>query len=682
MKAGRATPAGRLRTLPRDKADTLLLLFSALLVLAPHAAHLPPWISAVVGATLLWRAAITVRGSRQPPLWLLLPLSLLAMGGVYLSFRTLLGREAGVAMLALLLAFKLLEMHARRDLFVVVFLSLFLLLTTFFYSQTMLSALAMAATLIVLLTAQLSFQYGAAQPPLARRLRLAGGMFALAAPLALLLFVLFPRIQGPLWGLPGDSRSGRTGMSDTMAPGNIANLAQSGETAFRVRFQGRAPAQERLYWRGVVLADYDGRTWRRNGAGRARPRAEPEAVNIELLGPSLHYRVTLEPNGQRWLFALELAEHIDGMHQSGGAGYAGYAASPALELSVPRPIDERLRYDVSSVLDYKLQADQDIGQVERQGAWLALPAGYNPRALAWAAALRRGREPDAAIEAVLATFRAQPYAYTLRPPALGRHAVDEFLFDSKAGFCEHYAGAFVVLMRAMGIPARVVTGYQGGELNPVDGYLTVRQSDAHAWSEVWLAGRGWVRVDPTAAVAPERIDSNLARALPEPAPFGLPGLDALIGGPGTLLAALRFNWHALDNTWDQWVLDYNPERQRGALEELAWIFGNWRTLSGALAIGALLWLARALRQRRGRDPFDALYHAFCRQQAKRGRARTAHEGPHGYATRLAALPGPAEKKAAAARFLAIYGTIKYGVVTPHQKATSLKTLTSLLIQSR
>lgn len=676
----------RLRALPRDKTDTLLLLFSALLVLAPHAAHLPPWISATVGATLLWRAAITVRGSRQPPMWLLLPLSLLAMGGVYLTFRTLLGREAGVAMLALLLALKLLEMHARRDLFVVVFLSLFLLLTSFFYSQTMLSAVAMGVTLIVLLAAQLSFQYTGARPSLARRLRLAATIFGLAAPLALLLFVLFPRIQGPLWGLPGDSHGGRTGMSDTMAPGNIANLAQSGETAFRVRFEGRAPAQDRLYWRGIVLGDYDGRTWSRSGAGRSgrarlrtEPKAEAEAVNVELFGRSLRYRVTLEPNGQHWLFALELAERVDGMHQSGSGGYGGYAASPALELSVARPIDERLRYDVSSVLDYKLQADQDM---TGRGAWLALPAGYNPRALAWAAALRRGRAPEAAVEAVLAAFRAQPYAYTLRPPLLGRHAVDEFLFDSKTGFCEHYAGAFVVLMRAMQIPARVVIGYQGGEMNPVDGYLTVRQSDAHAWSEVWLAGRGWVRVDPTAAVAPERVDGNLARALPERTPFGLPGLDALIGGSGSLLASLRFNWHALDNTWDQWVLDYNPERQRGALEELGWIFGNWRSMLGATSIAALLWLARTLRQRRGRDPLEALYRDFCRLQAKRGRARAAHEGPHGYAARLAALPGPAEKKAAAARFLAIYGAIKYGVVTPHQKATSLKTLTSLLIQSR
>ncbi|MFM9437667.1 protein-glutamine gamma-glutamyltransferase [Janthinobacterium sp. CG_23.3] len=663
--------APALARLPRDKADTLLLLFAAVLVLAPHAAHLPPWSVASVAASLLWRAVITVRGTRLPPLWLLLPLSLLAMGGVYASFRTLLGREAGVAMLALLLAFKLLEMHAKRDLFVVVFLSFFLLLTNFFYSQSIATAAVMLLTIVVLLAAQLSFQYSGVQPPLARRLRLAGGIVGAAAPLALLLFVLFPRIEGPLWGLPGDSHSGRTGLSETMAPGAIANLAQSEEPAFRVRFERAAPPQRQLYWRGIVLGDYDGRTWTRLGA--ARRGGAPEQVEIKLNGPSLRYQVTLEPSGQRWLFALDLPERLyelDGNAQ---------AVSPALEVMVLNPIAQRTRYRVSSVLDYALQADEPAG---RMRAWLALPAGYNPRALAWAARTAAGRQPAEAIEAVLRTFRQERYFYTLQPPLLGRDAVDQFLFDSKAGFCEHYAGAFVVLMRAMGIPARVVTGYQGGEMNPVDGYLTVRQSDAHAWAEVWLAGRGWLRVDPTAAVAPERVERNLAGALPASGGFGLRGLHELMGGPGSLLATLRFNWNAVNNGWNQWVLDYNPQRQRGVLAQLGQSAGNWQALLGAALAGALLALVWALRRRRQRDPFDALYAAFCRQQARRGCARAPHEGPHGYAKRLAATAAPAERRAAAARFLAIYGAIKYGVASPHDKAAALPTLRRLLNQSR
>jgi hypothetical protein len=251
--------------LTRDKQDTLLLVAAALLVIAPHFAHLPWWISGTVCVTLLWRVLLTWRGRRLPPAWLLLPVALIAMGGVFQSYGTLLGRDAGVAMLALLLAFKLLEMHARRDLYVVLFLSFFLMLTNFFYSQSMLTGLAMAATIVVLLTAQITFQYTGTVPPLGRRLRLAGRMVMLAAPLAAALFVLFPRFEGPLWGMPGEAPGPRSGISDTMAPGTMSNLALSEDVAFRARFDGAAPAQQRLYWRGVVLSHYDGRTWTRIG---------------------------------------------------------------------------------------------------------------------------------------------------------------------------------------------------------------------------------------------------------------------------------------------------------------------------------------------------------------------------------------------------------------------------------
>ncbi|HEV7815180.1 MAG TPA: DUF3488 and transglutaminase-like domain-containing protein [Janthinobacterium sp.] len=676
-----AANAGWFQTLlqlPRDKADALLLLFSALLVLAPHAAHLPLWISLAAAATLLWRAAITLRGKRLPPSWLLLPVSLLAMAGVYASFKTLLGRDAGVAMLALLLAFKLLEMHARRDLFVVIFLSFFLLLTNFFYSQSIATALLMMCTIVLLLTAQLSFQYTGAVPPLGRRLRLAGGIFGVAAPLALLLFVAFPRIQGPLWGLPGDAHGARTGISDSMAPGTLSNLAQSDDIAFRVRFLDPAPAQRLLYWRGVVLGNYDGRSWTRNYTSQPLRRdGRNEAVNIELTGAPLRYQVTLEPNGARWLFALELPERVRRL-----AGNPT-VTTPELEFIARYPINARVRYDVASVLDYRFQADAEAGQLQQ---WLALPAGFNPRALAWAKTLQHPGDPAASIAAVLKAFHEDKFSYTLEPPLLGRDAVDDFLFSSKAGFCEHYAGAFVVLMRAMGIPARVVTGYQGGEINPVDGYMTVRQSDAHAWSEVWLAGRGWTRVDPTAAVAPERVERNLARALPpRQAPFGLQGLSNLIelgSGGNSLLAKMRFNWNALNNGWNQWVLDYNPERQHGLLQNLGTSFGNWSSLLGAAAIAALLYLGYRLRLRNRADQLDSLYLAFCRQQAKRGLARAPDEGPHSFSARLAASAAPAEKKAAMLRFLAIYGAIKYGVTAAEAKTASLQQLRRLLTLSR
>ena len=652
------------QSLPRDKADTLLLMGAALLVLAPHAGHLPPWVSAVCGATLAWRALITLRGTRMPPSLLLLPVSLAAMGGVFSSYHTLLGRDAGVAMLVLLVAFKMLEMHARRDLFVVIFLCFFLVLTNFFYSQSIGTALLMIASLVVLLTAQLSFQFTGAVPPLRRRLWLGARTFGLAAPLALLLFVVFPRIQGPLWGLPGDASAGRSGLSNSMAPGNISNLAQSDEVAFRVKFLDPAPPQRRLYWRGIVLGQFDGRTW----SQVRHPRGVPApAVTLALRGAPVRHQVTLEPGGNRWLFALDLPGRLPQV-----AGNPS-SVTPEFEIAASYPIDRRLRYDVVSYPDYSLQADAEL---DGAAQWLQLPRGFNPRALAAGAQLRAEADPAKRVASVLRQFAQDQFVYTLEPPLLGPDAVDEFLYQTKAGFCEHYAGAFVFLMRAAGVPARVVTGYQGGELNPVDGFVTVRQSDAHAWAEVWFAGRGWIRIDPTAAVAPERVQRSLARALPRP-PFGIDGIGQLLdleNGP-SWLTQLRFRVGALNNGWNQWVLNYTPDRQRDLLDALQTVLMQWPTLAAIALMAALLMLVRAARQRRQSDPVDALYSALCLQLARLGMARGRDEGPSAYAQRLAALALAPPRKAAVLRFLQLYSAYKYGAATPDARlAATLKTL--------
>ncbi|TFW29197.1 transglutaminase family protein [Duganella callida] len=654
--------------LTRDKADTLLLLAAALMVLAPHFDHLPLWISALACTTLAWRATLTWLGRRQPPAWLLLPIAVAAMFGVYRTFHTLLGRDAGVAMLVLLLTFKLLEMHARRDLFVVVFLCFFVLLTSFFYSQAMPTALWMALTLAVLLTAQQSFQYTGAAPPLRQRLRITAKVCALAAPLALLLFIGFPRIQGPLWGMPGDAAA-RTGLSDSMAPGSLSSLAQSDEVAFRVRFLGTTPAQPRLYWRSIVLGDYDGRTWTRVPRKRGLQRLD---VAIRARGQPVRYEVTMEASNTPWLALLELVGpdlRIPGLRLRDTDEMEQYSADP---------ISRRIRFDAASYPDYELQAGE---RPERMTRWLELPAGFNPRTLALARQLRAARpDADAAqlSQAVLDRFRHGGYSYTLEPPLLGRDAVDGFLFDSKAGFCEHYAGAYVVLMRAMGVHARVVTGYQGGERNPIDGYLTVRQSDAHAWAEIWQPGSGWRRADPTAAVAPERVQRSLARALPQPAAFGLGPLIDLQNDPDSWLAQLRYRYSALNNSWNQWVLDYNPDRQRSFLEELSAAFVNWRTAGAALLVAGLLYAWRRRRRGRPADALDGVYAAFCRQQARHGYARGAAEGPQRYAARLRGMPATEEKHAAMQQFLHLYSMLKYGAGGTESRSASLATLNHLL----
>ncbi|MBB3223274.1 transglutaminase TgpA family protein [Pseudoduganella umbonata] len=667
MKPLEALSAG---PLTRDKQDTLLLVAAALLVVAPHFAHLPPWIAGTVCVTLLWRVLLTLRGRRQPPAWLLLPIALIAMGGVFQSYGALLGRDPGVAMLALLFAFKLLEMHAKRDLYVVLFLGFFLMLTNFFYSQSMLTGLAMAATLVALLTVQVTFQYTGAVPSLGRRLRLAGKMFALAVPLAAVLFVLFPRFEGPLWGRPGDAQGPRSGLSDTMAPGTMTNLALSEDVAFRARFDGAAPAQSRLYWRGVVLSHYDGRTWTRIG-GRLY-RRDGDAMTLRVDGKPAPYEVTLEPSQQRWLFTLELtppALEVPGER---------VGVSDELESFTVRPLDRRVRYRAAAYADYAVQPSLDPALT---GKWLQLPAGFNPKARALARRLREmsGKEDAHVVAHVLLLLREQQFVYTLQPPLLGRDSIDEFLFVTRQGFCEHYSGAFVFLMRAAGIPARVVTGYQGGELNPVDGYMTVRQSDAHAWAEVWMAGQGWIRVDPTAAVAPDRVRLGIGGALPREAPFGI---AAFRNDKDSWLARLRFQVNAANNAWNQWVLDYNPERQRNFLTELSELAGDWRALAALPALLALGWLWRLLRARRRRDPVQTAWERFGMLLARHGIARTADEGPHSLARRVAALALPDEKKAAMAEFLELYAALRYRALDDDERHRSVRRLAKLLSLSR
>lgn len=639
----------------RDKADTLLLIGACVAVLAPHFAFLPIWATMICVTLLGWRTWITFQGSRMPSHWVLLPIALMAMGAVFWTYKTFFGREAGVTMLALLLTFKLLEMRAKRDLFVVIFLSFFLMLATFFNSQSIFQAGMMLVAVVLMLTAQLSFQYTGKTPPLKRRLKLSALIVALAVPLTLVLFVLFPRIQGPLWGLPSDAHSARSGLSDNMTPGDIANLALSGDIAFRVKFIGAPPPKSDLYWRGPVFGSYDGRTWTAlqtrmgfTGPVTITPRSDP-----------VRYQVTLEPNGRRSLYALDLPLVAPRISNNPSR------LAPDMQILTRLPIGQRIRYDAESYIDYELQPNVS-NVILRE--WLELPRGYNPLTLELAAQLRSHLQSDVeAVNAILKYFRQENFSYTLEPPLLGKHSVDDFLFKTRAGFCEHYSSAFVVLMRALGIPARVVTGYQGGEINTVDGFMTVRQSDAHAWAEVWLENRGWTRVDPTAAVAPERIRQDLTGAIPSRTLLG--GLVTLDTSPGALtnmIRGMRHNWDAVTNSWNQWVLNYTPDRQRSLIQSLGFDDVDWRTLTGlmlGLGIVAILMIALPLmRNRQKLDPIDRLYQTLSRRMAKYGCPPEIHEGPRAYASRLQTDDSPLtpSQRMAAARFLELYESIRYG----------------------
>lgn len=585
--------------LPRDSRDTLFMLLVIFWVVLPQVDNLPLWCTGLSAGVLLWRGWLAWGARALPSRWWLLGLLALTLGATWFSHKTLLGRDAGVTLIVVLLALKTLELRARRDAFVVFFLSFFVILSNFFFSQSLLTAAAMLVATLGLLTVLVNAHMPVGKPPLRDAARIAGWMALLGAPIMAVLFVLFPRMA-PLWGVPGDAMSGRSGLSATMQVGTIANLALDDSIAMRIRFEGAVPAQSSLYFRGPVLSTFDGRTWlplRSNF-----PRAMQPAANLQVQGSAINYQVTLEPNNRPWLLMLDTATSPPGL--------ANMEASMTTELQwlTSRPVSELLRYRAQSYTEFQhgpLRATAGLQD------YVDLPASFNPRTLQLAADLRRqlGSAPGdnpRLVAAVLERLRSGGYTYTLEPGVFGQHSADEFWFDRREGFCEHIASSFVVLMRAMDIPARVVTGYQGGELNALDGFFVVRQRDAHAWTEVWLENQGWIRVDPTSSVAPGRT-GTLQRLQSPPGLIG----GTLLGAVNPAFAMqVRAYWDAMNNGWNQWILNYTEGKQLNLLSQLGFESPSWEDLIYVLAalvtVASLAGACWALLQRQRQDPWVRL----------------------------------------------------------------------------
>ena len=586
-----------------------------LLASLPHLLRIPIWISVLTVGIAGWRLLQSRMRSKPAAKWLMVLIAVAASVGILLQYRTLFGRDAGVSLLVVMLALKLLETRTQRDGTLLGFLGCFLLVTNFLHSQTLSTAVYMLGCAWLLIASLISMQYTGAWPGWRSPVRRAGVLILQGVPLMLVLFLLFPRIQGPLWGMPQDAYAGLSGLSDTMSPGSLNNLILSDAIAFRASFTGGIPEPKDLYWRGPVLWDYDGKTW-------TAPRIVESTNALPDHGPQIEYTVTLEPHNKRWLFALEFP----------GLRPPRSIATRDMQLLSFTPVRSRVRYDMVSSIATAYGADDDQSLLARN---LRLPPDTNPRTSAFAQELRKKFPNDRnLVAAVLTRFRNENFVYTLSPPLLGEQPVDEFLFETRRGFCEHYASAFTVLMRAAGIPARVVTGYLGGEVNPVGDYILVRQADAHAWVEIWLENTGWVRVDPTAAVSPARVERGIASALPR-----TDVLPMFVRGDFALLQRMRLTLDSVTYTWNQWVLGYTPDRQRRFLSYIGFSESTWQTLAFVLmfcaGIAVLIGAAFALRDLRGvrEDAVKKIYMLFCRKLERRGLRRDAAEGPCVFAQR-------------------------------------------------
>ena len=543
-----------LQALPRDARDTLFLLSVIGLILLPQVPNLPWWCTLLAAIVLAWRGTLAVQARPLPSKWWRVALLAITLVATYATHRTLLGRDAGVTLIVILLALKTLELRARRDAFVVFFLGFFTMLTNFFYSQSLPTAFAMLLALLGLLTALVNAHMPVGRPPLAQAARTAGSMALLGAPIMVVLFVLFPRLA-PLWGVPSDAMAGRTGLSDTMRVGTIAELALDDGIAARVKFDGdRIPARSSLYFRGPVLSQFDGRQWKAAPILRQQPPPD-----LRTRGTPVNYEVTLEASNRPWLLTLEATPVAPELPE-----YTVFG-TPDLQWLSNRPLGDLVRYRAESFPEFQLGP---LRRTRALQAYVALPPGTNPRTVALAAEMRRdpalaGASTRALVQNVLQRLRTGGYSYTLEPGVYGDDTADVFWFDTKAGFCEHIASAFVVLMRALDIPARIVTGYQGGELNSVDNYWVVRHSDAHAWAEVWQEGLGWTRVDPTGAISPDRV-GQFRRLTTQPGLIA----EAFEAMSPSLVLNLHATWEAINNGWNQWVLNYTQSRQLNLLKNI------------------------------------------------------------------------------------------------------------------
>lgn len=611
-----STSAPQDASAPPTRSGMHLALGGLLLAAALNAHHTAWWCLPVLAAASIWHLRVNLRLTRLPPRPLRVAIALLLTAGVLLSFRTLNGLEAGATLLTAMIAAKLFETRATRDWYVILGAALFLLLAACLDRQQLWRLPCYALTLWLCAGALRGLDGGSNQAP-ALLLRGAGRQLLLALPLALVLFIFFPRLSGAFWALP-TGEAAITGLSDDMSPGDISRLVESDEPALRARFSGPLPPPALRYWRGPVLHDFDGRTWRRQ---RGQPARMPE---LNYRGPAYHYTVTIEPNTHGTVLALELASPGD---------LPSVIFTGDYQLLAARPINQVQSYELSSYPQATSRAE--LSTVARR-IDLALPHDRNPRTQSLATALRASARGDAAlVDLAMAYLRDGGFEYTLTPQRLGRNSVDDLLFATHQGFCAHYASAFVTLMRAGGVPARVVTGYLGGEWNHFGGYLLVRQSDAHAWAEVWLADRGWVRTDPTAVIAPERLTRGRYDFVGSSA-----GSSARLLRAPWLRNALQ-GWEALNAWWQDEVVGFNFRRQLDLARWLGFADRDWQALAvamGAGLIGWMLWMSWTLRHALRRARPDALARAWGRIDARlrrAGLARAAHEAVLAHAERVA-----------------------------------------------
>ncbi|VAW52783.1 FIG001454: Transglutaminase-like enzymes, putative cysteine proteases [hydrothermal vent metagenome] len=635
-----------------DKPETnvlFLLLVGIHLSTLPLYGRMPLSIILLLGTLSLWQLLIIKQQKKNPGKFIQLFIILISFLTALYTYGHVFGQQPGIALVTIMTVLKLFETKNSRDCYIIIYSAFFIIASNFFYSQSVWLILYVFAVVVFLVVILITLSDKIKSVSLKNRFTMAVRFIFYAVPLMLILFVLFPRIPGPLWGLPDDAFAGRTGLSEEMSPGSINQLISSPAIAFRVKFNGEIPAHRQLYWRGAVLSLYDGKTWRRSDAPSTTQANIQYSDNDK---NSYHYKITLEPTNLNWLLSLELPEINDKNNKQ------QYNFSREAMLITNSKITNIISYTVNSKVNAK---NQSLFTQEHYKNRL-LPVDKNPQTVSLSRQLLQssGFDSKQYINAVLAYFKNNNFIYTLNPDLLGENAMDDFLFTSRRGFCEHYASAFTYLMRAAGIPARVVIGYQGGKMNPLDDYMIVRQSDAHAWAEVWFDGY-WQRVDPTATISPDRVEQGILNA-------GLENsrLPLLLVSNNKLFKNMAFLYDSFQNNWNQWVIGFNQKKQNDLLKSLG--FENASTSNLILLLVICLTIAAAIiswflltHKTTDKDRIQHYYNLFCLKLNRHGLQRLLHEGPVDYENRLRnELPLSTNNKTEIAFIFKAYRTLHYG----------------------
>ncbi len=586
-----------------------MLIMIQLIVLFPLWFELPIWISGVTIAILSLKY-LSYKSDINLPYWLIIIFVILAFSGVFFYFKTISGRDAGVALICLMYCFKLVESKSYRDAALVLFLSFFIMVMAFLFNQSIIMGFYLLVTVTSILSGLIALNSVNGFDALKNLGRISVNAVFQAMPIMIILFFVFPRLPGPLWGWD-DNRAG-TGISDSMSPGSVSSLINNDEPAFRVKFNGNAPSADQMYWRGLTMSNFDGFIW------RATNQAFQKTDNIPPSTLLYDYRINLEPNYQKWLFGLE---HL-GNPDSSIILYEDFTWAKLQKNSKPfsyKGVAVDYNYNGYKLTDYA------------RNNYTRLPSSGNILTKQWAKDVyQKGSGTEEFIRRVLNHINIQDYYYTRTPEVLLDNVVDGFWLKAREGFCEHYAGAFVFIMRAAGVPARVVAGYQGGEYNPYGDYYLVKQSDAHAWAEVWIDDKGWVRVDPTSAIHPSRVETNLLEQTNRRESwFGNKRIAFDL--PESFLTKMRMRWDAIKSFWDDTLMGYGQEQQNDWLSKLGIKSNQWRYLGYGLVAVLLfsglifgLWL---LRHSRSKDPIEIAYLSLKSKLIKQGVEIQANWGP-------------------------------------------------------